>query len=257
MIEQLRQLVAVCKPQEMAAQTKRSLRSLIVQRGRCVYKIVDPDRCDAAAADMSVDAWVERVQHEKAAHQIAVRCITDEQARCVRMLPDGQVNKFLSRLGFDEKECEGLLRCVLGFEWCPGSGIGYFSDEAHDYVIWGDVVHALGARCLLESLDRLKAFIEPCNEAGLFHNDLAPQNVLFANLPDGSLSVRVVDYGVSLIDDPLVDNQPRVKFIEDWYLTRVPSHSSNILDLRGAVRPSGVSKDLADIETLKSLIRSV
>lgn len=249
----LSEVIALLRDKELGAQAKRSTSALVVQDGDRIFKILDPSRVGDAST--RVDHWISRVQHERAATGMAMRVATSSSARCAELLGDEVVIDYLCELGFGVESAISVSRFVLAFEWCHGEAIGHYSDELGAYVVDRTVVDAYGQGNLTRCLQDLRVFLNAANQAGVFHNDLAPQNVLFALGDGGTLRARVVDYGASYIDLPGLLYQPRVPYIEDWYASRIHLGQGGLPGIAGRLRGYAVSKDLFDLKVLQALIR--
>lgn len=249
----LDEVIALLRKKELGTQAKRSTSALIVQDGERIFKILDPSRVGSAAT--GVDHWIRRVQHEKAAVGMAMRVATSSSARCAKLLGDEVVIDYLCGLGFGVEHATSVSRFVLAFEWCCGKAIGHYSDEVGGYVVDRAVVDAYGQEQWTRCLHDLHIFLDASNRAGVFHNDLAPQNVLFSLGDSGTLLARVVDYGASCIDLPGLPYQPRVPYIEDWYASRIHLGDGGLPSVAGKLRGYATSKDEFDVKVLQVLIR--
>ena len=113
---------------------------------------------------------------------------------------------------------------------------------------------ARAAHALILLIEKYMDTIRFLNLSGLFHNDLAPQNILLSSISKDSYKLRIIDFGASFIDAKTAWEQPAIDFIDSWYAQRLCKPGLSLRDNTIRLRDSGISKDIYDWQNLKKTV---
>lgn len=226
---------------------KPSTSALLVHLDSLVVKLVDPRMFGGILKSQARRTVTDFVTHEKEALRLAGRATSQSLAE--RLLPclvaAADVQKSLVRYGVPSAQAAQLSDWAVAYDFFDGAPLGYYDEASRTYVYDGRVISGAG-RALAEVLARHRSTIAQLNHAGLFHNDLHPQNILVATGPKSECQLRIIDFGASYIDEPTEWEQPSVQFIDRWYAQRLQASGFSLRDHRIRLRDLNLSKDLSD-----------
>lgn len=246
LIDKTSRLMRGCR---LTQQAKPSTGCLLFRMSGIVLKLPDPARAEAVARHLHVTDPAELARHERYALEEATAALGGKAPPCSVSLPVSrlEVGKLLARVGLTRAERSALLPVVVASHFVDGIGLGRYDDDTGDYAYDIKAASAFKVHALETAFDELGVAIQLMNAAGIFHNDLAPQNILLVRRPGGRCGLTIIDFGVAYIDAPTPWAQPAVDFIDQFYASRLCTGTQRLRDLTFHLRHLGVSKDVFDL----------
>jgi len=246
------------REQRIDLNAKPSTSALLVHLDSLVVKLVDPRMFGGILKSQARRTVTDFVTHEKEALRLADRATS--QTLAGRLFPcpvtATDVQKSLVRYGVPAVHAAQLSDWAVAYDFFDGTPLGYYDEPSHAYVYDVSVISAAG-HALVELLAKHRSTIVQVNHAGLFHNDLYPQNILVATGPKSECRLRIIDFGASYIDEPTEWEQPSVQFIDRWYAHRLQASGFSLRDHLIRLRDLNLSKDLSDWDDQESAVAAL
>ncbi len=237
------------------ATSRQSTSALLVRFGTYIIKLSDPARFQQILYSQKRRSVCDFIIHEKQALYLAgqaTRVSVTEQ--CLPTpISSAQVERLLISMGLSVTVAKQLAEWSIGYDYFSGMPLGYYDPQASTYVYDYSLITRVGNN-VTGALSRLHDTLLTINKAGLFHNDVAPQNILLADKRNGVCECRIIDFGASYIDYDTSWEQPSVSFIEQWYAQRLGRPGLALRTHVIRLRDANISKDLSDWELHRNAI---
>lgn len=227
--------------------TKSCSPTLLYSLNGVVIKILNPEYAERTLQHVGLTTLEQLALHERSALK-ASNAVPGARHHIAQLLPECDVRDTLIRAGVAAEDCNHLLPLIVATHRLSGTPLGHYDSRNHKHVYSPQALRHLTAEAFEVALAELEEFVQDMNAAGIFHNDLAPQNLLLAN-NSKKLTIAIVDFGVAFIDSYTSWEQPSVLHINHWYLKHLQDGIPALRDRAGHLRASGVSLDLIDLNT--------
>ena len=226
---------------------KASTSAIIVKLDEYLLKVPSPSLFHQILRSQKRRSIWDAFLHERQAAQAAMPVFGSCTVGTVpRFLNSDAIYRILRSSGIGKRSAEAIAPVVLCYKFFVGDPLGRFDEISSSYVYDRKVV-LLHGPALVTGLERLAATVKSMNDQGVFHNDLAPQNIIVGHSDQNGPRFSIIDFGAAYLDYATTWEQPAIDFIDKWYAGKLGLPELELRKHYIELRQQGISKDCSDI----------
>jgi len=227
---------------------KASTSSLLLVIGGYVVKLVEPRLIESVLTSQKRSSIKDFVWHETMAMRRAGH-VLNRHRQCMVPTCESTMNAgiLLRRVGVGSHDASVLSGLGLCTRLFPGEPLGYYAPGMDRYVYNLTCLERCDPAKVRLMISELCQGVMSMNQDGVFHNDLAPQNLLVGRSSAGHCCIAVIDFGAAYIANDVTWEQPAVGFIDRWYACMLSRPGMELRRDRPALAELGLSKDMSDL----------
>jgi len=232
------------RPFAMNEPTLRSTSSLLFRVAGAVIKLPNPQLLERVMLSQHRTSSHDFVEHEREAMRQAYDVSrVDSMCPIPRVFSTGEAVRVFRGLRISQREAEALAEWSVVYHWVPGVQVGFFDETKWKYTYLFHVGKL--EKQWRGEFEHLRHACYEMNRSGIFHNDLAPQNIL-ADVT--RCRFHIIDFGAAFLDCCTQWEQPAINFIDEWYGQALGREGFQLREACGELRKTGVSKDFDDLD---------